>query len=262
LAAGSWYWQPLTIAAALAAFALHEGLLLWGRWREAGRQPVYVQDGRGLTVLAVLPGTPAAEMGLMAGERIVKANGAKVRSKEQLHDALQLQSAFCRLEVVNREGHVKFAQRARYEGEHHQLGLILAPDEEADWVAAPRAPSVWQGLQRAGARRRRGAAAPLPGRAAAPGSGAVPGASEEAAGAEEAAFGLEAAGLSTGSAPAEGALVSPVSAAGSSSGTSFSGMPALLSPVAEPSAGSVPSAKGVAGREPPAGLPPRGKKKS
>ncbi|MBB6732211.1 PDZ domain-containing protein [Cohnella zeiphila] len=230
LAAGSWYWKPLTIAAALAAFALHEGLLLWGRWREAGRQPVYVQDGRGLTVLAVLPGTPAAEMGLMPGERIVKANGAKVRSKEQLHDALQLQSAFCRLEVANREGHVKFVQRARYEGEHHQLGLILAPDEEADWVAAPRAASVWQGLQRAGARRRRNAPA-LPARAAAAPAGAASGASEEAAAIEEGAGVLALAAQPDGEATERSAL-----------------------------AGAA-SAREDAVRELPAGLPPRGSKK-
>ncbi|MBB6677370.1 PDZ domain-containing protein, partial [Cohnella lubricantis] len=164
LAAGTWFWPQLGIAASIAAFALHEGLILWGRWRESGRQPVYVQHGRGLTILAVLPGTPAAEMQLQAGERITKVNGAKVNVKEQLHDALQLQSAFCRLEVVNREGEIKFVQRARYAGEHYQLGLILAPDEDAEWVAAPRSASLWQGLQRAGARRRRNA--PLAVRAA------------------------------------------------------------------------------------------------
>lgn len=158
LAAGTWFQPELGIVASVAAFALHEGLILWSRLRESGRQPLYVQNGRGLTILAVLPGTPAAEMQLQAGERITKVNGARVQAKEQLHDALQLQSAFCRLEVVNREGEIKFVQRARYAGEHYQLGLILAPDEDAEWVAAPRSPSLWQGLRRAGARRRRNAA--------------------------------------------------------------------------------------------------------
>jgi hypothetical protein len=80
-------------------------------------------------------------------------NGAAVRTKEELHAALGLQSAFCKLEVVNRDGHIKFLQRARYAGEHYQLGLILAPDEEIEYVAAPRSSSIWQGLQEAGARR-------------------------------------------------------------------------------------------------------------
>ncbi|MEK0313805.1 PDZ domain-containing protein [Cohnella sp. 56] len=150
------FWEPLTIVAGLAAFGLHEGLVLLGRLRERGRQPVYVQDGRGVVILAVLPGTPAAEMGLLAGETVSKANGVRVRSKEELHAALQLQPAFSKLEVLNRDGNVKFAQRAKYAGEHHQLGLILAPDEDAEYVAAPRSASLRGGIRQAGARLRRG----------------------------------------------------------------------------------------------------------
>jgi hypothetical protein len=157
LAAGAVFWSPLAVAASLAAFLLHEGLVWWSRSREAGRAPLYRQDGTGVKILAVLPGTPAAEMKLLAGETIRKVNGVVTRTKEDLHAALQLQSAFCKMEVVNREGHSKYLQRARYAGEHHQLGLVLAPDEAVDYVAAPKSASLWQGLQAAGARRRRGA---------------------------------------------------------------------------------------------------------
>jgi hypothetical protein len=154
LAAGAAFWSPLAVAASVAAFVLHEGLLQLSRSREIGRLPLYIQDGTGVRVLAVLPGTPAAEMGLQAGEVIRKVNGTPTRTKEELHAALQLQSAFSKMEVVNREGHLKFVQRARYAAEHYQLGLILAPDEEVDFVAAPRSASLWHGL----ARRRHAAA--------------------------------------------------------------------------------------------------------
>ncbi|WP_147423889.1 PDZ domain-containing protein [Cohnella endophytica] len=153
LAAGAEYVDWLGVVAAVAAFALHEGVLLFSRSREAGRDPIYSQDGTGVKVLAVLPNTPAVEMGFEAGEVIRKANGAVVRNKEQLHAALQRQSAFCKLEVANRNGELRFVQRARYEGEHYQLGLILAPDEDVEFVAAPRSASIWQGLRAAGARR-------------------------------------------------------------------------------------------------------------
>lgn len=153
LAVGAQFFSPLGVAAAIAAFVLHEGLLIGSRVREHGRIPLYSQDGTGVKVLAVLPRTPASEMGLQPGETIKKVNGAAVRTKEDLHSALQRQSAFCKLEVVNRDGHIKFLHRARYEGEHYQLGLILAPDEEVEYVAAPRSTSIWQGLQEAGARR-------------------------------------------------------------------------------------------------------------
>lgn len=158
LAAGAIYWPPLAVVASIAAFGLHEALVFFSRFREAGRHPLYAQDGTGVKILAVLPGTPAAEMGLMAGETIRKVNGSTTRTKEDLHAALQRQSAFCKMEVANREGHVKFLQRARYAGEHHQLGLVLAPDESADFVATPRSASLWQNLRSAGARRRAGLA--------------------------------------------------------------------------------------------------------
>ena len=153
LAAGAEFFSPLLVVAAIAAFLLHEGLVLFSRWRENGRRPLFSQDNNGIKVLAVLPHTPAAEMGFQSGEVIKKVNGAAVHTKEQLHAALQLQSAFCKLEVINRAGHIKFVQRARYEGEHYQLGLIIAPDEDVEFVAAPRSASIWQGLQQAGARR-------------------------------------------------------------------------------------------------------------
>lgn len=153
MAAGAHFWSPLVVITAVAAFLLHEALLFIGRWREIGREPLYSQDGTGVKVLAVLPGTPAFAMGLQAGEVIKKVNSAVVRTKEDLHAALQIQSAFCKLEVLNREGHIKFLHRARYEGEHYQLGLILAPDEEAEFVATPRAGTIWQAVQEAGARR-------------------------------------------------------------------------------------------------------------
>ena len=156
LAAGAEFWSPLTLVAAAAAFALHEGLLLISRRQEDGRSPIYVHDRSGVRVLAVLPGTPAQEMGFVSGEVIKKANGVSVRTKEELHVALGKQSAFSKLEVVNRDGHVRFVQRARYEGEHYQLGLILAPDDDVDFVAAPRSASLWQELRHAGARGRFG----------------------------------------------------------------------------------------------------------
>ncbi|MFB9278300.1 PDZ domain-containing protein [Cohnella cellulosilytica] len=154
LAVCALYWPPLVAIASAAAFLLHEGLLWIGRLAEAGKAPLYSQDGTGVKVLAVLPGTPAEELGLQAGEVIKKVNGTFVRNKEELHAALQLQSAYCKLEVVNREGHVKFLQRARYEGEHYQLGVIPAPDD-VEFVASPRSASIWQGLKGAGARRLR-----------------------------------------------------------------------------------------------------------
>jgi hypothetical protein len=158
LAYGAYNWEPLAIVASVAAFGLHELVMLHGRMREAGRPPLYAPDGSGVRILAVLPGTPAAELGLLAGETIRKVNGLPVWSEDDLHAAIQRQPAFCKLEVLNREGHVKFLQRARYAGEHHLLGLILAPDDDAQYVAVPDSDSLWTQLRYSGAIKRNHAA--------------------------------------------------------------------------------------------------------
>lgn len=122
------WWSPLMIVTAIAALILHEGLVWYSRYEESQRSPVFVHPPRGVRVLAVLPGSPADELGILAGETILKVNGTLIHNKEQLHGALRKNSAFCKLEVQNHQGESKFMQRAIYAGDHHQLGAIVAPD--------------------------------------------------------------------------------------------------------------------------------------
>ncbi len=131
LALAAAWWSPLLLLAALAAFLLHEGLVWYSRYEEQQRSPLYVNPQGGVRVLAVLPGSPADELGIRAGETIVKVNGVPVPTKEDLHAALRINPAYCKLEVRNLAGESKFLQRAIYAGDHHQLGAILAPDELA-----------------------------------------------------------------------------------------------------------------------------------
>lgn len=142
------WWEPMLLPlAALTSLLLHEAILWRSRAVEAAQSPLYVHDSRGLRILGIVPGTPAAAMGLVAGEVLHKVNGVRVRTKEDLHGALVHNSAFCKLEVLNLDGELKFAQRARFAGEHHQLGVILAPDEQANYYAASGPSSLWELLR-------------------------------------------------------------------------------------------------------------------
>jgi hypothetical protein len=141
LAALAVLWAPLTLLAALFALLGHEGLFLLSQWQERQRAPYFVPSSRGVKVMAVIPGTPAEEIGIRPGEVIVKVNGVSVRSKEDLYPALQVNPAFCKMEVLTRDGEIKFVQCAVYAGNHHQLGIIVVPD------ASTR---VYVDMQRAG----------------------------------------------------------------------------------------------------------------
>ncbi|KRE44500.1 PDZ domain-containing protein [Paenibacillus sp. Soil522] len=152
------WWQPMLLPlAAIASLLLHEAIIWRSRSVEAAQSPLYVHDSRGLRILGIVPGTPAAAMGLVTGEVLHKVNGMHVRTKEDLYEALVHNSAFCKLEVLNLEGELKFAQRARFAGEHHQLGVILAPDEQANYYAASGPASLLELLRSSRTANRRDA---------------------------------------------------------------------------------------------------------
>lgn len=132
-------WLPvLVLPASVLAIALHEMVIWLDRSIENKRSPIYVHTERGLTVLAVLPNSVAKAMGIQPGEMIHKVNGQPVKMKEQLHQALRLNSAFARLDVIDHNGEHRFVQSALFEGDHHHLGIILSPDDDAQFYVQLR----------------------------------------------------------------------------------------------------------------------------
>ncbi|WP_270167822.1 PDZ domain-containing protein [Paenibacillus sp. SYP-B4298] len=138
IAALAIWWPPLTLVAAIGALLLHEAIGWISAAGEARRSPFYVHNGQGLCVLAVVPGSPAAELGIVPGELVHKVNGRKTLTPEDFHEALHIHSAFCKLEIINYDGHVRFEQRARFDGDHHHLGIVLAPDDSSEYYTAAK----------------------------------------------------------------------------------------------------------------------------
>ena len=135
-AAAAAFWRSAAVgfAGALAAAVLHEALIRLSHREERLRAPLFVHDGRGVRVLAVVPGSPAEAMGIRTGEVISKVNGITVRDRRGLYAALWSNPTLCRLEVLDEQGQVRFLQRPFYAGEQHQLGLVLCPDEDAPYL--------------------------------------------------------------------------------------------------------------------------------
>ena len=80
----------------------------------------------GVMIAGVLPNSPAEKMGLNVGEIIRKVNGVEVHSERQLYEALQINAAHCRLEVLNHQNEVRLTQHVVYNGDHHRIGLLVA----------------------------------------------------------------------------------------------------------------------------------------
>lgn len=141
-------WEPFLLPACLLSIALHEAIIWYSRWDETSRTPLFVHSEKGLKILGLLPGSSAEELGLQVGETVYKVNGVPVRTKQELHQAMQMNSAFCKLEVLNLSGESKFVKRAIFSGDHHQLGIVLAPDQDALYYAAEKQSTIWAYLSR------------------------------------------------------------------------------------------------------------------
>ena len=50
----------------------------WNQWRRWKESPIFVQLGKGVVVLAVLPDTPAEKLGILPGDTLMKVNGADI----------------------------------------------------------------------------------------------------------------------------------------------------------------------------------------
>jgi hypothetical protein len=132
LAVGSYWFQPLAIVVAALAIIGREWISLAARLYEQQRTPYFTKRKDGLVILGILPATPAEKMALQVGEVIAKVNGIAVRTETEFYEALQRNRAFCKLEVLNEAGEVRFVQSAWFEGEHHELGLLFVPNEHMD----------------------------------------------------------------------------------------------------------------------------------
>ncbi|NGP45357.1 PDZ domain-containing protein [Bacillaceae bacterium SIJ1] len=91
--------------------------------------PYFSMRTEGVVVLAILPNSPAAAMGIKTGELIQKVNGLSVGNAQELYDALQVNRTFTKIQVLDGRGEPRFVQKSFYETDHHALGLVLLPDK-------------------------------------------------------------------------------------------------------------------------------------
>lgn len=123
-------WLPLlSIVAAAVAILGRELLYYSDRSAELSTTFYFTNKDHGVFILGVIPASPADKMGLQVGEVITKVNGKLVNSESELYEALQTNRAHCKLEVLGTNGEIRFVQKAVYEGEHHELGILFVQDK-------------------------------------------------------------------------------------------------------------------------------------
>ncbi|QBK25399.1 PDZ domain-containing protein [Ureibacillus thermophilus] len=120
------YFYPIAAVVAVFAGAIIR-LFISYIFKVRERRDVYAVSARpnGVMIAAVLPESPAEKMGLQAGEIIRKVNGREVHNELELYEALQINAAYCKLEVLNHKNEVRLTQHEVYSKDHYRIGLLI-----------------------------------------------------------------------------------------------------------------------------------------
>ncbi|WP_205685162.1 PDZ domain-containing protein [Peribacillus acanthi] len=125
------FWYPMiSIVAAAIGLLGRESVTFFQRLFEEKLPFYFSQRSRGVMILGIIPDSPAEKMGLEIGEIVTKVNGTVVYNQTQFYEALSPNRAHCKLEVLDSQDQIRFVQRALYEGEHHELGILFVQNQK------------------------------------------------------------------------------------------------------------------------------------
>ncbi|WP_142669904.1 PDZ domain-containing protein [Alteribacter lacisalsi] len=124
------FYSPAAFAVPILIILGREAVFFFNGRQSEKVQSVFFAREEGLVVLGVIPGLIGEKLGVKVGEKIIKVNGKSVSTQLELYEALQENSAYCRLEVVDEQEQVRFVQSSVYEDDHYQLGLVFVPDPD------------------------------------------------------------------------------------------------------------------------------------
>ncbi len=122
---GALLWQPLAAVALVGGVIGRIAIAIHFALKERSGNYAVTPQSQGVMIIDVLPGSPADKMGLIRGEVIRKVNGIAIANESELYEAIQVNAAHCRLEVLDHNLEVRLRQHVIFRHDHHRLGLLV-----------------------------------------------------------------------------------------------------------------------------------------
>lgn len=120
---------PRIILSTLSVALIICFILQWRLRRQSrANKQHFTKPYAGIRILGVLEQTPAAKMGLEAGDVIVECNGQAISNNENFYQAIQSHSTYCHLKVQDLQGEYRITESAVFADAPHELGVILFPE--------------------------------------------------------------------------------------------------------------------------------------
>jgi hypothetical protein len=119
--------RVFAFAAALFAPIAHEALFILGKKEEEEGKPLFDATGDGVCVLYTRVNSPAKQMHLEPGDRILSINNQRLNSEEQLAAFLAAYPTFIWLEVRKPDGSLRTLEYQNYKEGIKSLGILIVP---------------------------------------------------------------------------------------------------------------------------------------
>ncbi|SDW78291.1 hypothetical protein SAMN04489725_11460 [Alicyclobacillus hesperidum] len=127
------YAPLLAVWAAVALILIAEVFRFLWRRIDAAVEPLYTPNNRGVRVLYTIRGSLSDKIGIRPGEIVTHVNQSPVHTEYDIHFAMEQNPAYARFQVLDADGEVRLLSSPIFEGERHDLGLLLvvSSDEPA-----------------------------------------------------------------------------------------------------------------------------------
>lgn len=110
--------------APLFALLVHEFIMMRNKNKEIKGIPIYVNEGKGLKVIDILPRTIGKKLNMKSGDIILKINGVEINTTRDLDHIINSKISNWRIEYFNIKRGLTIS---RYNGKRKSLGLIVVP---------------------------------------------------------------------------------------------------------------------------------------
>lgn len=102
----------------------HELMLKYQRDREKKNGYLYVSDDNGIAILEVAPSSPAFEVGIRRGDRIIEINGQKIESDRQVFEIIKENIFKLSIKIKTKTGNIV---EYLVQPKNKKLGVLLVP---------------------------------------------------------------------------------------------------------------------------------------
>lgn len=117
--------KTLVLIAALIGILSRLGLVLFHYFMLDNKPFYYTEVSDGLRVVGIIPGSPAETMDVKIGEVIVNVNGHPVRTERDFYEGLHLNLAYCKIDIMDHDGELRFVKGMTHENDLHQIGFLF-----------------------------------------------------------------------------------------------------------------------------------------